>query len=257
MFAELMGKETGYCKGKDGSMHIADLDTGNLGANGIVGGGIPIATGAAVGLSIRKSKNVVVCFFGDGASNQGSFHESLNLASIWKLPIVYICENNKYGISTHFSQAMNIEHISDRAKSYGIPGHTIDGNDVVQIYDALGEAIERCHAGEGPTLIEADTYRVSGHYFGDNENYRTREEVNVWRQKDPITRFEAYLKQQCSISQEALSSILVEEKELVITSSQTAEKDSEPKASEMMNDLYATQFADITWKPFVSTHKER
>lgn len=251
MFAELMGRETGYCKGKGGSMHIADLDTGNLGANGIVGGGIPIATGAATGLLIGKKKHVVVCFFGDGASNQGSFHEALNLASIWNLPVVYICENNKYGISTHYSQAVNIKHIADRAKSYGIPGYTIDGNDVIKVQETVGKAIERCLNGEGPTLIEADTYRISGHYFGDNENYRSREEVNEWRQKDPIMRYESYLLQQRGISKEMLDEILGEEKNTVLSASRKAEQDPEPKVEDMVKDIYATGFASIIWKPFI------
>jgi pyruvate dehydrogenase E1 component alpha subunit len=251
MFAELMGRETGYCKGKGGSMHIADLDTGNLGANGIVGGGIPIGTGAAVGLAVAKKQHVVVCFFGDGASNQGSFHESLNLASIWNLPVVYICENNKYGISTHYSQAVNIEHISDRAKAYGIPGYTIDGNDVIKVREEVGKAIERCLAGEGPTLIEADTYRISGHYFGDNENYRSRDEVNEWRQKDPIQRFETYLIQQQGITKAMLETILEEERVSVLAASKKAEEDPEPKVEDMVKDIYASEFAQIVWKPFV------
>ena len=250
MFAELMGRETGYCKGKGGSMHIADLDTGNLGANGIVGGGIPLATGAALGLSIRKSTNVVISFFGDGAANQGAFHEAVNLASVWKLPVVFVCENNKYGISTHYRKAFNIEYISDRAKAYGIPGVTVDGNDVIEVHKALGEAVARCREGQGPTLIEADTYRLSGHYFGDNENYRLREEVDAWKQKDPISRCAEVLVSDYDVTKVELDHIYQAEAARVSEASETAKKDPEPKSTDMTEDLYDPNFADIKWVAF-------
>jgi TPP-dependent pyruvate/acetoin dehydrogenase alpha subunit len=250
MFAELLGRETGYCKGKGGSMHIADLDTGNLGANGIVGGGIPLATGAALGLNIRKSSNVVVSFFGDGAANQGAFHEAINLASVWNLPVVYVCENNKYGISTHYKTVVNIEHISDRAKAYGIPGVTVDGNDVVEVYKAIGEAVTRCRDGKGPTLIEADTYRLSGHYFGDSENYRSREEVAAWKEKDPLIRCTELLVNDYGVTSEELNRINQEEAAKVSEASETAKNDSEPQLVDMTEDLYDPTFADIKWVAF-------
>lgn len=193
MMAELFGKVTGYCRGKGGSMHIMDRNLGILGANGIVGGGIPIATGAALSSKLRKSKQVTVCFFGDGASNQGSFHEALNFASVFKLPIVYVCENNLYADSTPQKHHQNIKDISVRAKSYDIFSDTVDGNDVIEVYNKAKIAVERARNGEGPTLIEAKTYRWLGHSIGDAGVYRTKEEVEEWKLKDPIVRFKKLL----------------------------------------------------------------
>jgi len=186
--AELMGKETGFCHGRGGSMHIADLKKGNLGANAIVGGGIPIAVGGALAQSYLGKPNVTVAFFGDGASNQGTFHESINLAAVWKLPVIFVCEVNEFAISVPKWQSTSVENISDRAKGYDIPGITVDGNDVYAIYDAAAKAIKRARAGEGPTLIECKTYRWRGHWTGDPEVYRTREDVKSWMEKDPIKR---------------------------------------------------------------------
>jgi TPP-dependent pyruvate/acetoin dehydrogenase alpha subunit len=190
MMAELLAKETGYCRGRGGSMHIADVATGNLGANGIVAGGIPIATGAALAYQLRGEDRVVACFFGDGAANEGAFHEAVNLAAIWKLPVVFICENNKYGMSFSTEKSFAIEHISERAAGYGIPGVTVDGNDVVAVHDAVAAAVARARAGEGPTLVENVTYRWKGHSKSDKNLYRTKEEIADWRDRDPILRFE-------------------------------------------------------------------
>lgn len=187
--AELMGKATGYCKGRSGSMHIADFSKGNLGANAIVGGGIPIAVGAALSAKMQNNGRVSVSFFGDGASNEGTFHESLNLAAVWKLPVIFICENNLYGISVPTWQSTSVPDISARAAGYGIPGITVDGNDVEAIDQAFKAAYDRAVAGEGPTLIECKTYRWLGHWTGDPQPYRTREEVESWKAKDPIARF--------------------------------------------------------------------
>lgn len=187
--AELMGKATGYCKGRSGSMHIADFSKGNLGANAIVGGGIPIAVGAALSAKMQNNGRVSVSFFGDGASNEGTFHESLNLAAVWKLPVIFICENNLYGISVPTWQSTSVPDISARAAGYGIPGITVDGNDVEAIDEAFKAAYDRAVAGEGPTLIECKTYRWLGHWTGDPQPYRTREEVESWKAKDPIARF--------------------------------------------------------------------
>ena len=186
--AELMGKDTGFCHGRGGSMHIADLKKGNLGANAIVGGGIPIAVGGALAQSYLGTDNVTVTFFGDGASNQGTFHESINLASVWNLPIVFVCENNGFGISVPVKQSTSVKDISVRAKGYDIPGITVDGNDVYAIYEAAETAIKRARQGKGPTLIECKTYRWRGHWTGDPEVYRTKEDVKAWIEKDPIKR---------------------------------------------------------------------
>ncbi len=190
MMAELLAKETGYCRGRGGSMHIADVETGNLGANGIVAGGIPIATGAALAFQLRGEDRVVACFFGDGATNEGAFHEAANLAAIWKLPVIFICENNKYGMSFSTEKAFAIEHLAERAAAYGFPGVTVDGNDVTAVYDAVNTAVQRARAGEGPTFVEAVTYRWKGHSKSDKNLYRTKEEIAEWRSKDPIGRFE-------------------------------------------------------------------
>jgi pyruvate dehydrogenase E1 component alpha subunit len=171
-------------------MHIADVATGNLGANGIVAGGIPIAAGAALAYRLRGEDRVVACFFGDGAANEGAFHEAVNLAAIWKLPVVFICENNKYGMSFSTEKSFAIENISERAAGYGIPGVTVDGNDVYAVYDAVSGAVARARAGDGPTLVENVTYRWKGHSKSDKNLYRTREEIAEWREKDPILRFE-------------------------------------------------------------------
>lgn len=250
MFAELMGRETGYCKGKGGSMHIADLTTGNLGANGIVGGGIPMAMGAGLGLQVAQKKHVAVSFFGDGASNEGSFHEAMNMASIWDLPVIFICENNKYGISTSIAKSMNIDYIADRAVAYGIKGMTVNGNDLVEVYHTFAEAKEHALAGNGPVLLEMDTFRMAGHYFGDNENYRTREEVEQWKAKDPILLCEKRLKEDYGIEQEQLDTIKKEENKRVLAASEQAKKDPEPLIEDMLDDLYDPTFEEIEWKVF-------
>ena len=187
MFAELLGRESGYCRGRGGSMHIADTAKGNLGANGIVGGGIPIATGAALTAVQLGSDRVAVSFFGDGAANQGTFHESLNLAAIWKLPVVYVCEVNGYAESLPIERAFAIPDISKRAESYGMPGVRADGRDVVAVHEAAGEAIRRARTGDGPTFIVAEAYRLEGHYYGDPQLYRQKGEAEEWRAKhDPL-----------------------------------------------------------------------
>jgi pyruvate dehydrogenase E1 component alpha subunit len=193
MMAEFMGKENGYCRGRGGSMHIADVEGGNLGANGVVGGGIATAMGVGLGLSLQKREQVVLCFFGDGAANMGSFHEPLNMASIWKLPVVFVCENNQYAMSFSVEKAFAIERISERAAAYGMPGVTVDGNDLLVVYDAVSRAVQRARSGEGPSLIENVTYRWRGHSKSDANRYRTREEIEAWMQKCPINRFRALL----------------------------------------------------------------
>jgi len=193
MMAELLAKQTGYCRGRGGSMHIADAKTGNLGANGIVAGGIPIATGAALAQKLTKSDNVVVSFFGDGATNEGAFHEALNLAAVWELPVIFVCENNKYGMSFSTAKSMKVEKISERAAAYGMPGVTVDGNDVDAVYEVTKHAVDRARAGQGPTLIECVTYRHKGHSKRDKNLYRTKEEIDFWKTKDPVGKFETLL----------------------------------------------------------------
>lgn len=193
MFAELLGKKTGYCHGKGGSMHIADPKLGILGANGIVGAGHEIAAGAGYGIQIRGTDQVCVCFFGDASTNQCTFHEGINVASVWKLPVVFVCENNLYGISVRQDRHQNIHDVADRAAAYGIPGIVVDGNDVLAVKEASAEAIDRARRGLGPTLIECKTYRHHGHFVGDPANYRPKEEVEAWMQKDPIKLFPKYL----------------------------------------------------------------
>jgi pyruvate dehydrogenase E1 component alpha subunit len=202
--AEILGKETGYCKGKGGSMHIADFSIGMLGATAVVGAGIPIAVGAALSVKLRKAEQVVACFFGEGASNQGTFHEGINMAATWHLPVIFVCENNLYAMGTRQSKVMNIENIADRAMAYGIPGVTVDGNDVLAVYEGTEKAVERARRGEGPTLIECKTYRQKGHSRVDPARYRPREEVERWLAKDPIKRFkEELLKANIIIEAEA------------------------------------------------------
>ncbi len=194
MFAELFGKKTGYCKGKGGSMHIADVEgLGHLGANGIVGAGIPIATGSALASKIWKDKHVTVCFFGDAASNQGTFHESLNMAAAWKLPVVYVIESNHYGVSTEIHRVTNTPNLSVRAKAYDMPGKTVDGNDPVLVYEAMKEALDYARSGKGPYLLEFETFRHQGHYCGDPAVYRPDSYMEEAHKKDCIPNMRAKL----------------------------------------------------------------
>ncbi len=185
MMAELFGKETGYCKGRGGSLHVADVSKGILGANGIVGGGIPIATGSAMASWIAGTDEVTACFFGEGASNEGTFHESVNMAAIWKLPVVYICENNQWAVNTPAISVLNTPGVAERAAGYGIPGVRVDGNDIEAVYDAVTEAVARARAGEGPSIVELYTFRMRAHNSADRE-IRTQEERDAWELKSPI-----------------------------------------------------------------------
>lgn len=208
MMAEILGKYTGTCKGKGGSMHIADLDAGNLGANGIVGGGMGIAVGAALSQQMQNTGKIVVCFFGDGATNEGVFHEAVNMASIWNLPVIFYCINNGYGISADIKKMTNIEHIHQRSAAYGIPGMFIeDGNNVIDVYEGFQKAVDHVRSGNGPVLIESVTYRWLGHSSSDPGKYRTREEVELWKQKDPIENLRNYLIENNIASAEELAEI--------------------------------------------------
>ena len=196
MFAEFFGKEDGYCRGRGGSMHIADVSTGNLGANGIVGGGIPIAVGVALSMKKQKRSSVVASFFGDGANNEGAFHEALNMASIWKLPVIFVCENNGYGMSTSTERSTAVKNVAERASAYSMPGIVVDGNDFAAVVAAAFEAVGRARQGGGPSLIESKTYRVRGHSRSDRNRYRTKEEIETWLARDPIGAFERQLLRQ-------------------------------------------------------------
>src|SRR5699024_4320550 len=237
MMAEIFGKATGYCKGKGGSMHIADVDYGNLGSNAIVGGGIPITVGSALTAHLEGTKDVTVCFFGDGATNEGSFHEALNLASIWKLPVIFVCENNEYGMSSSITEMTNIEDLSIRAKSYGIPGMTIDGNDLLEVMNITERAVSRARNGEGPILIEAKTYRYNGHSKSDKQRYRTDEEVSKRKKKDPIQRFEKMLIQSDIPEEKDIEQIKQMVIEEVEAATDFALASPEPKVEELLTDV--------------------
>ncbi|CDX23327.1 Acetoin:2,6-dichlorophenolindophenol oxidoreductase subunit alpha [Mesorhizobium sp. ORS 3324] len=208
MFAEFFGKTTGYCKGRGGSMHIADVAKGNLGANGIVAGGIPIAVGAALSAKKLRTGKVVVSFFGDGANNEGAFHEALNMASIWSLPVVFVCENNGYGMSTSIERSTAVRSVADRAAAYGMPGVVVDGNNFSAVAEASQAALARARRGEGPTLIESKTYRYRGHSKSDRNRYRTKEEIEDWMtNRDPIALFEAELVELGIIDQAGIEAV--------------------------------------------------
>jgi len=193
LMAELFGRTTGCCGGYGGSMHLGDLDYGMLPAIAIVAGAIPIATGIALAFKMQKTNKVVACFFGDGAVNEGSFHEGVNMAAIWNLPAVFVCENNLYGASTHISKVMKAENVADRASAYGIPSVIADGMDVIDVYNAAYGAVDRARMGKGPTLVECKTYRYVGHSRSDPQLYRPKDEVEAWKQKDPIVRLKKFL----------------------------------------------------------------
>ncbi len=239
MVAELLGKYTGYCKGKGGSMHIADVDAGNLGANGVVGGGHGISVGAALTQQMKKTGKIVLCFFGDGASNEGSFHEALNLASVWKLPVIFYCENNLYGMSVPQGKAMNIKDVADRASSYGIPGYIIDGNDAVEVYTKVGEVAKYVREGNGPVLIESKTYRWLGHSKSDAQIYRTKEEVEDWKKKCPIKRLRSYLIENKIMTEEELDKVEKDAKQAIEDAVEFANNSPNPPIETITEDVYA------------------
>ncbi|KIL76389.1 thiamine pyrophosphate-dependent dehydrogenase E1 component subunit alpha [Bacillus badius] len=241
MMAEIYGKATGLCKGKGGSMHIADLNKGMLGANGIVGGGFPLACGSALTAKYKKTDNVSVCFFGDGANNHGTFHEGINLAAIWNLPVIFVAENNGYAEATPFEYASSCKTIADRAIGYNIPGVRVDGKNVLAVYKAAEEAIQRARRGEGPTLIECMTYRNYGHFEGDAQTYKAEPEKKEHKQeKDAIIQFKKYLLTQRLLTENELASV----EESVIEAIQRAVRFSEespyPKEDELLTDVYVS-----------------
>jgi len=244
MMAELFGKKTGYCKGKGGSMHIADMNIGILGANGIAGGGSPIAVGAGWSAKWRGTDQVTACFFGDDASNNGTFHESLNLASLHKLPVLFVCENNMYGISVCQAKHQPITDIATRATSYDMPGVVVDGNDVVAVRAAAAKAVKRARAGEGPTLIECKTYRWRGHHEGDpnqGARYRTKDEIQVWKEKCPIERFSKQLIREKTAPRKRLNEIKREIIAAIDDAVTYAQQSEFPDISEIFEDVFTDQ----------------
>lgn len=235
MMAEFMGRETGYCRGRGGSMHIANVEANNLGANGIVAGGLPISVGVGLSIKQRQTQQVCVAVFGDGGANTGAFHESLNMASIWKLPIIYLCENNQYAMSMPMQRAFNIERISQRGAAYGIPGVSVDGNNLLDVYAAVKQAAERARAGEGPTLVESLTYRWRGHSKSDKQAYRTRDEVKEWQQRDPINRFAAVL----GLSEAELNAVREAAQKQIEAAVAFAEASPEPAVENIGEGVYA------------------
>ncbi len=239
LMAELFAKETGCCRGKGGSMHVGDRDAGMLPAIAIVGGGIPLASGYALAFKSLKQPNIVACFFGEGATNIGTFHEAINMAAIWDLPVVFVCENNKYAASTAVEKVMKIKHVSERAAAYGIPGQTVDGNDVELVYDSMTEAGERARAGKGPTLLELETYRFAGHSRSDPGHYRNTAEVAAWKERDPIARYEKKLLEEGLLQPESvedLQSVISRELEEAVAQ---AEQDPSPRPEDCLNDVFS------------------
>lgn len=242
MFAEFFGKTTGYCKGRGGSMHIADVGKGNLGANGIVGGGIPIAVGAALSSKMMKTGKVVVSFFGDGANNEGAFHEALNMAAVWKLPVIFVCENNGYGMSTSTARSTAVKNIAERAAAYSMPGVIVNGNIFSEVAEASHQAIARARAGEGPTLIESKTYRHRGHSKSDRNRYRTKEEIEDWMSnRDPITLFESELREFGFIDDKGIEAIRDAVAQEIAEGIEFAKASPSPDISETGNYVYTEQ----------------
>jgi pyruvate dehydrogenase E1 component alpha subunit len=242
MLAEIYGKATGYCKGKGGSMHIVDYSLGILGANGIVGGGIPIATGSALAARVMNRDDVTACFFGDGAANEGTFHESLNLAGVLKLPVIYVCENNGYQVFTSMQSVTAGGSIAARAQAYGIPGFVVDGNDVLEVFRHAAEAVARARNKEGPTLLECRTYRWEGHVVGENafggRPYRSEEEVNSWKARCPILQFEKRMLESGRITREELDRLVAETQTELEQAIEFARTSPLPNPDEAAADVY-------------------
>jgi pyruvate dehydrogenase E1 component alpha subunit len=239
MLAEFFGKETGYCRGRGGSMHIADVEVGNLGANGIVAGGLPIAVGVGMSIKAQKLPRVCMVFFGDGAANEGAFHESLNMASIWTLPVVFVCENNKYGMSMDIAKAMAVANVADRAAAYAMPGVVVDGNDLPAVAAASRVAVARARDGGGPTLVECKTYRLRGHSKSDRNLYRTKDEIEGWRARDPIRRLESELVATGRFDAATLATIEADAAREIERALEFAKSSPDPDPADLTRDVYA------------------
>lgn len=238
MMAELLAKETGVCRGRGGSMHMADVTLGSLGANGVVGGGLPLSVGAGLTLKRRGGDQVCICFFGDGASNEGAFHESINMAAIWKLPVVYVCENNQYGMSMSVARANSAADIADRAIGYGIPGATVDGMDVLAVYETVKRAVAHARAGNGPVLINAVTYRYYGHSKSDKQRYRTKEEVEAWRAKDPIIALRDRLIATGILTEDTAAELADQAQQTIDDAIAWGDAQPEPSVAHLADDVY-------------------
>ena len=242
MFSELLGKESGYCRGRGGSMHIADLKLGILGANGIVGAGVPIAVGAGLGIKYKGLDQVVLCFFGDATIATGAFHEAVNLASIWKLPVVFVCENNLYGISVPIKKACALETLSERSAGYGIPGICVDGNDVLAVRKAANEAVDSARKGLGPTFLECQTYRWYGHFTADDGKYRPAEEVRFWKEeRDPIKNFARQLLDSNEVTQQELDRVHDQVKREIEKAFKFAEESAPADVEDMLKGVYSAE----------------
>lgn len=239
MMAEFMGKETGYCRGRGGSMHIADVERNNLGANGIVAGGIPMAAGVGLSIKMRQTDQVCLVIFGDGATNTGPFHEAFNMAAIWDLPVIFMCENNQYAMSMPAKRAFSIERLSQRARGFNVPGVSVDGNDYLAVYEAIGAAAQRARAGQGPTLVEAVTYRWRGHSKSDRQLYRTRDEVKEWQAREPIARFAKRLKEAGWLDDNLQAALRERAYRSIEEAVKFAEASPEPDVASIMEGVYA------------------
>jgi pyruvate dehydrogenase E1 component alpha subunit len=238
MFAEFFGKEEGYCRGRGGSMHIADAESGNLGANGIVAGGIPIAVGAALAIKKQKRDDVAICFFGDGATNEGAFHEALNMAAIWKLPVIFLCENNKYGMSVSTERSMAVADVATRGVAYNMPGVVVDGNRIEDVAEAMDTAIAKARKGGGPTLVECKTYRIRGHSKSDRNRYRTKEEIEEWKRRDPIGHFETALVAHGIATAEQIKAINASVEAEIAAGIEFAKNGTDPSPGDVTRDVY-------------------
>ena len=239
MMAEFMGKDTGYCRGRGGSMHIADIEANNLGANGIVGGGLSLAVGVGLALQMQRMKQIVVVVFGDGAVNEGIFHESMNMAALWNLPILFVCENNQYGMSMHVERATAKLPIAQRAEGYGMKWHYIDGNDLLLVYETMRQAVNDVRSGNGPVFVETETYRYFGHSKSDRNLYRTKEEIDNWRRLDPITRVRKAIVDAGIITEERAEEINQEALIAIEAAVEFAENSPEPDVNTVEEFVYA------------------
>jgi len=239
MFAELFGRKTGYCKGKGGSMHIADFSLGILGANGVVGGGFPIIIGAGLSIKLRKTDQVGLVFFGDGAANRGTFHEAANMAAIWKLPVIFVCENNLYASTTPADYSLAGGSIAGRAAAYGIPGYVVNGNDILEVRKAVGMAVKKAREGNGPAIVENQTYRFRGHFEGDPQKYRTTDEIEDYKRKnDPIQLFKAVLSKEGILSEDRDTNLRDEVATAIEDAVRYAQEQPLPQPEEALEDLY-------------------
>lgn len=239
MMAEFLGKEAGYCKGRGGSMHIADIEANNLGANGIVGGGISLAVGVGLALQMQRKNEIVCVVFGDGAANEGIFHESLNMAALWDLPVLFVCENNQYGMSMQVERAAAKLPIAQRAEGYGMRWHHIDGNDVLLVYETMQDVIEHVRSGKGPALVETETYRYFGHSKSDRNLYRTKDEIEEWKEIDPIDRFRIHLVDAKMLNEEGAQQIDQDAQKQIDGAVAFAESSPEPDVETLTEFVYA------------------